>query len=535
MNNTKIYIILLLILGSSQLKADEGIHMKSKITYATVYISGALVTRECELNLEKGENYYIIENLPISMNDGSLQLKGLGTIQVLSMAVKQNYLNSGEDKPKRLNEMADSIDYFQLLIDQLSNQKKVLNEDLNLLQHNRNINEKGTDVATLDELNVLFKKRIYTIKDELLKIDMQKKKFKEKQSVIQRQADNMINDYGTAQKEVHIKLHSDAKKTLKLNLGYLVYGVSWYASYDVRVKDLKGPMQLTYKANITQTTGEDWNNVILKISNGNPTLGNSRPVLIPVYAAYGYRKDYGNSAGEELEKDNNYLSTSNSIQTKKGAFKSPVEGMVMSNNAFNVEFNIAIPYTIMADGKVNTVDAQVFEMPAVYELSAVPKLDQQTYLIGRISGSDELGQLSGRANVYFDGTFVGQSDVSSDENDTLNISLGVDKSMLVERKKIHESCKKAFLGSTKKETNSFEISVLNTKNLAQDIIIEDNIPVSTDKQVEIELEEGSGATINSDEGKLTWHLTLQPGEIKKLKVSYTVKSPKIKQIYYNKD
>ncbi len=532
----KLNIILFLILGASQIKADEGTHLKSKITNATVYISGALVTRQCELNLEKGENYFIIENLPVSMNDGSLQLKGLGSIQVLSMAVKQNYLNSGEDKPKRLNEMADSIDYFQLLIDQLNNQKKVLNEDLNLLLNNRHITEKGTDVATLEELNALYKKRIYTIKDDLLKVDMQRKKFQEKQKIIQRQADHMINDYGTAQKEVHIKLHADAKKILKLNLVYLVYGVSWYSSYDVRVKDLKSPMQLTYKANITQTTGEDWDNVLLKISNGNPTLGNSRPVLNPVYAAYGYRQDYGNSGGEKLAEKDNYMSAtiSNTLQTKK-AFKLSTEGMVMSNNAFNIEFNIAIPYTIMADGKVNTVDAQVFEMPAVYELSAVPKLDQQTYLIGRISGNDELGQLNGRANVYFDGTFVGQSDVSSDENDTLNISLGVDKSILVERKKVRESCKKAFLGSTKKETNAFEISARNTKNVAQDIIIEDNIPVSTDKQVEIDLEQSSGATVNTDEGKLTWHFTLQPGEIKKLKVIYIVKSPKSKQIYYNKD
>ena len=520
-------------MSTAQLKAEDGIHLKSKITNATVYINGALITRQCELNLEKGENYFIIENLPLSMDDASTQLKGLGTIQVLSMSVKQNYLNSGEDKPKRLNEMADSIDYLQLLIDQLNNQKKVLNEDLNLLLNNRNINEKGSDVATLEELNALYKKRIYTIKDELLKIDMQKKKFQEKQKVIQRQADNMINDYGTAQKEVHLKLHADAKKTLKLNLVYLVYGVSWYASYDVRVKDLKSPMQLTYKANITQTTGEDWNNVILKISNGNPTLGNSRPVLNPVYAAYTY-----NNADADNFNTDAYLYSSNTIQTRKqkvGKTKSGSEGMVMTNNAFNIEFNIAIPYTIMADGKVNTVDAQVFEMAAVYELSAVPKMDQQTYLVGRVSGTEELGQLNGRANVYFDGTFVGQSNVSSDENDTLNISLGVDKSMLVERKKLRESCKKSFLGSTKKETNTFEISVRNTKNVVQDIIIEDNIPVSTDKQVEIDLEESSGATVNEDEGKLTWHLTLQPGEIKKLKITYTVKSPKSKQIYYNKD
>ncbi|MDZ4757153.1 MAG: mucoidy inhibitor MuiA family protein [Bacteroidota bacterium] len=532
MKNSNIYIILLFLLGVTQLKAQEGNHVKSKITNATVYISGALITRECELSLEKGENYFIIENLPLSMNDASMQLKGLGSIQVLSMSVKQNYLNSGEDKPKRLNEMADSIEYLQLLIDQLSNQKKVLDEDLNLLLNNKNINEKGSDVSTLEELHALYKKRIYTIKDELLKIKMQRKKFIDKQIIIQRQGDQMINDYSTAQKEVHLKLYSENKKTLKLNLVYLVYGVSWYASYDVRVKDLKSPMQLTYKANITQTTGEDWNNVILKISNGNPSLGNSRPVLNPVYTAYTF--DRRNDAEEET----NSFRGNVMVHKKENALngrKHSSEGMVMSSNVFNIEFNIAIPYSILADGKVNTVDAQVFEMPAVYELSAVPKLDQQTYLIGRISGNEELGQLNGRANVYFDGTFVGQSNVSSDENDTLNISLGVDKSILVERKKLRESSKKAFLGSTKKETNTFEISVRNTKNIAQDIIIEDNIPVSTDKQVEITLEESSGATINADEGKLTWHLTLQPGEIKKLKISYTVKSPKNKVIYYNKE
>ena len=65
------------------------------------------------------------------------------------------------------------------------------------------------------------------------------------------------------------------------------------------------------------------------------------------------------------------------------------------------------------------------------------------------------------------------------------------------------------------------------------MLLKDQYPVSQNKEVEVELLESNDAAVNEETGVLTWKLKLAPGEVKKVRLSYSVKYPKDKTLNLN--
>ena len=62
------------------------------------------------------------------------------------------------------------------------------------------------------------------------------------------------------------------------------------------------------------------------------------------------------------------------------------------------------------------------------------------------------------------------------------------------------------------------------------ILIEDQVPVSRDKEIEVTIEELSGGALNADTGKVTWKLDIAPGKQEKRSIRYGVKFPKERRV-----
>ncbi|HRJ36820.1 MAG TPA: DUF4139 domain-containing protein, partial [Flavobacteriales bacterium] len=144
-----------------------------------------------------------------------------------------------------------------------------------------------------------------------------------------------------------------------------------------------------------------------------------------------------------------------------------------------------------------------------------------------ITGWNEYSLLPANSNIYFRGTFIGKSYLQTNTTkDTLELSLGADDGVIVQRKNVSEMQSKSATGNTKKKQEDFEITIRNTKSIAIEIEIEDQIPLSVQKEITVDVLEISGAEYNKENGKLIWKLSVPPGETKKLKLSYVVKYPK---------
>lgn len=197
-----------------------------------------------------------------------------------------------------------------------------------------------------------------------------------------------------------------------------------------------------------------------------------------------------------------------------------------NENDLNTTFNIDLPYDIASNGKPNSVSLQEHTIPAHYQYMAIPKLDPDAFLMADITDYEKLNLLAGEGNVIFENMYVGKSFLNpGSTNDTLNLSMGRDKQIIVKREKVADLTGTKFLGSNKKQTFTYEIKIRNGKKDAIGLLLKDQYPVSTNKDMEIELLQSDGASINKETGMLSWQLKIAPGETKKIRISYSIKSP----------
>ncbi len=146
-------------------------------------------------------------------------------------------------------------------------------------------------------------------------------------------------------------------------------------------------------------------------------------------------------------------------------------------------------------------------------------------------GWEKLNLLSGEANILVEGTYIGRSSIDPNSTqDTLNLTLGRDKRVVIRKEKIADYSSIKFLGANKKEVFTYEITVRNNKKEKIRLLLKDQYPISSNKDIEEELLDGGGASVNKETGILTWKLELGPGESHKFRISYSVRYPKEKSL-----
>jgi uncharacterized protein (TIGR02231 family) len=191
-----------------------------------------------------------------------------------------------------------------------------------------------------------------------------------------------------------------------------------------------------------------------------------------------------------------------------------------------IQYLISTPYSIISNGKNHKVDIAQHEVAATYQYKAVPKLDPTAFLVAQITDWEKFNLLAGEANIFFEDAFVGNSFIDpAAANDTMDISLGRDKNIVITRTKANEQSKKMILGSDKSIEITWEIKVKNNKGKAITIEIKDQIPVSVNKDIEVS-SEVNDAQLNAETGIITKEFTVNPSEEKVLRFTYKVKYPK---------
>lgn len=206
----------------------------------------------------------------------------------------------------------------------------------------------------------------------------------------------------------------------------------------------------------------------------------------------------------------------------------------VTDNELNVTFDIDLPYDVPTNGKEQTATLKEYSVGSFYKYYAVPRLDKDAYLLAEVADWEKLNLLPGDANIIFEGTYVGKSFIDPASTlDTLNLTLGRDKRVVIKKEKLMDFSSTKFLGSNKIQKITYELTVKNNKKDTVRMMLKDQYPLSTNKEIEVELLDDGGAADNKEIGVLTWKLELAPGEVKKVRFSYNVKYPKDKQLNLN--
>jgi uncharacterized protein (TIGR02231 family) len=511
----------------------------SKITNVTVFLNKAQVTREVKTRLDAGKTNLVITSLTSQLDPQSIQVSGKGSFVILGISHQQNYLNEF-NIPKGLKSLKDSVESLQKQLMLEQSQKEILNKEEQMLLSNQKIGgtTQNLTVAELKAMADFYRSRLGDIVSSRMRQDDKIKKINERIVKLNNQINTQNEMYGRNTSEIVVSISAEAATSVDLDVNYVVANAGWYPIYDLRAINTKSPVQLSYKANVFQSTGEEWKNVKLKLSTANPNQSGLKPELnawfLDFYQpiAYGLESRRYKSAAPAraalMEKEDAKM-TMDAMPAP--AAESVADYVSTIQTTLNTEFDISLPYSVLSAGKPTVVDIRNYEMKSDYTYSVAPKLDNDAFLLARATGWEEFSLLPGEANIFFEGTFVGKSFIDPNNiKDTLSVSLGRDKRIVVKREKLKDLTSRNFMGTTKKESYAYEISVRNTKAENIKIIVEDQVPVSQNSQIEVSLQDMGGAKFNKNTGKLVWELELKPNETRKLLYKFEIKYPKDKQI-----
>jgi len=521
--NMKIkYILsLFILLGISAYSSAAEIVKTERIQKVIVFRNGAQIESKISQTIDKGDHLIIVDELPNSLDENSIQVAGEGEFTIISVESKTGD-NDIKKKSKAYKALLDSIEYYDMLIDMDNIKKYAVDQEENLLITNKNISSKqAADIVDIEDLAELYRRRLPELKKESYRLDKLIRENTNKLSAFRQQLSE--RQAGKNNKQIWIRVSLVQAQNVRITLKYLVQDASWEPFYDLRSNDIGENVNFILKANVRQST----ENVELSLSTGNPVNYTAKPVLndwrlsLTDFVAYNKEMYGGSMDAAQLMK----LPTRNINSLVKTAAALEV---VSTEQANNIQFNITKAFTIESDGDKKILEIQRSESKANYRYVSVPKIDNKAFLIASISEWDKNILLAGEANIFLDGSYVTKTyiDPMSIE-DSLELSFGNDESIKVERKMVKELTSKKTFGSSKKIVQGYDITVRNTKSKAINIQIQDQVPLSTDKDIEVSFT-AANANHDPETGKLTWNYVIAPAESKKMSFQIEVKYPKNK-------
>lgn len=458
--------------------------------------------------------------------------------------------------------------------------------------------EKGLGIDELVKTMEYYKTKALELQNSLTASNKKKEETEKTISRLRMQLSTESLKNNKSSGVLRLKLTAPANTSSNFTISYYTTAAAWIPFYDINIASTDQPIKIAAKSRVRQTTGMDWEKVKLTLSSATPSKGKTAPLfnawfldyvqpnissslqnrvggIAPIQNAYSYDEKAaegqfrirGTSSLDSNSQplyvvDGQIVEDINSIdpemikdfQVLKDASATGIYGARASNGVIvislkdgmddfvtqaetdlNITYNIDLPYTIPGNGKEQIIDLQTRETTAEYKYYCAPKLDTETYLLAEISDWQKLNLLSGKANITYEGTYVGESQIdASSTQQKLTLTLGSDKRVTVKREKMQDFSSGAkFLGNDAKQAFTYKLTVRNNQNRAIKMVLKDQYPISMQKEIEVELltKETTPWTANKEDlGVITWEEELKAGETKTYKMSYTVKYPKGRKV-----
>ena len=636
--------------------------LPSRIEAVTVYRSGAQVTRIGRTELSKGAQRIVFKDLSAEADPATLQVTAPEGVRILSVKHRLDHGRDPESDPevKRLEERIRTIE--RAIQDHQVRIGILQQEEARLLKNEVvHAGERGTLPELLRAMNDYHRDRITAIRTGVVDRERNIGTLRDEAQQAHLTLGQLRSRKPRASSEVIVELEAAKAMTALLSLRYVVRSAGWSPQYDIRVDRLSEPLTLAYKANVYQSTGEDWKDVALELSSGDPQQNAVMPQLVvwrldagnrvvtvrrdvrphdasvrevrgiirdaytgePLpfvnvavvsssgetlngaasnfdgfyavaippggrslkysYIAYqSHQQDiHGHTMNVELRPSTVELSALEVVQYRaplidrdggattihrEDLLSMPgrqvesratvmmgvqhVHGARVKSGGIPANFadadsddsgpdvtirrrsthfalRIAQPYSIPTDGQGHLVAVQEHVLACTYRHYAVPKLEPSAFLFAKTTGWDTLDLLPGPAMLHFEGSFIGESFLDSEQvGDTLDISLGKDRGVVVQRTRQRELSRRNFTGSRRTETIGWELEVRNTKADPIELMITDQVPVPVRSDIEMNLLRHDATNVDAERGFLHWRLDIPPRSAAKRAFGYAVKAPR---------
>ncbi len=537
--------------------------VKVPVQSVIVYLEGAQITQNKQVVLKPGRNLITFTGISSKLISKSIQATVTGDVSIFAVSDKLNYLSLQQENPK-VKLLKDSVKLIGEALAELQYDREAFDTEKKLLLNNESLSgkDKGVTTAELKLAADFYRVRIKEINTELYRLDKKVKTDNDVTLNLNKEIAELNGTHAGPTSEISVLLSTSVAVTTTLEIKYLVTGAGWAPSYDLIAEDVNKPIVLKYRAKVFNNTDVDWSEVKMKISSADPTQSASKPQLNPWYVNFNTGDSYGYDKNIQQQQSSNNWSMYSNTNNAPSAQSQPANNMAYSTLSENeylamdmkkqnqkpvltyeqiqvselsAEFDIKNPYTVPSDSKPYIIEVTSYNLPASFKYYSVPKVDRDAFMLARITGWEDLDLVEGPANVYFGGTFVGQSYIyTRSVDDTLDLSLGRDSKILVTRTKLKDYSSEKMIGTNRKVTYAYEMVIKNNRKAPITINLEDQLPVSQNSDITIDAIEISKAQQDVLTGKLSWTYTIQPGEQQKVQLTYSVKYPRNKTITLQK-
>lgn len=538
----KLFLSLVFIFILISLFADG-----SKITSVTVFSDRAQITRSTTKYLSKGEHKILFDELPKGIEQNSIQANGKGNAVLRDVSFKtEQFTQITDEKIKHLKNKLQSLqDKHTELNDntmQANDVKQVVRDILTKLTSTT----EETENVELNPEKWIKMVEFYRTKQEQLDNEIREtnKSLRDLNAEIdkvQREINKLGQQTYKYKNMVEVLIDVQKEGNIILDLSYIVYGPSWHPVYDLRVDSNKKTMHLTYKSNIYQTTGEDWNNVDLKLSTAKPNMSAQPPELSPQYISiYKPRpvvKEISKSAPRSRGGRSNEMTfqiAGMSVEERLDDLEADIahSTSTVETGATSVVFDIEGSNTIISDNEPHLVTITIQEFPAGFRYSTIPKHSQFAYLKAKITNDSDFPFLPGKTNIFLNNNFVANSYLKSvAPTEEFWVFLGVDEAIKVEYKFVRRYDETGGLFVEKnKKIFEYIIKITNNKKTQEEIVVWDQLPISQNENIKVKLIEPTYKKdtdiLKINEHKyVEWFFKPQPGEEISIPFKYSVEYP----------
>lgn len=517
--------------------------LDSQIVAVTVYNDQAWVTRRALVSLSGEEEELVITPLPVTLATDSIRVSSVGTGVVKLLEVRcdrQQTIEPIEEKVTQLTRDIQRIEtqkrHLQAQIDALFLQSDFIAglREKTEEPFSQSLARKNLSLSEiLDFLNFLGSQYCeYAIaagecKAQLSELEKELQTLRTTLQKIQTpQPKENLN--------VIVGVEVQKAGEIELEIAYMIANATWHPHYDLRVNSTSDQINLSYLAEITQSTGEDWLGVELTLSTAKPGHSTLPPQLKP------WHIDVPMARMEEMAQRS--MPYPPAMALPMPMFRTPakpVKSEIAENNINEtvitpnpqqgslVTLKIAGEGKIPSDGTPHKITISQQDYPCRCEYVAIPSLVSFAYLQVYVRNSiNGLTLLPGKANIFRNHSFIG---ITKLENilpgEEFQLNLGIDEGLTIERDLVELQVDKKLISNQRRITYGYRLTVTNLLNKVANLQLTEQLPVSRSEHIQVYLIENSPEIQQGKAGILNWLLTIAPQEQQEIYYQFTVEHP----------
>ena len=514
----------------------------SAVDAVTVYPDGASVTRVITLDLPSGDTTLVAKDFPLTLDTSSLRVEGEAAAKLTIGAIDTRSprpvppVNVSEID-KRIEALKDESANLGGAIAAATARRKFAERFAEASP--AGIGEKG-EARPIAEWRAAFA----AVSEEVASADTAIRDAERKQREIDREIARLESDRAArppSKLEVRIDLAAAAATRTTLRVTYAVRNARWTPLYDARLdtgaKDRKPALELVRRAEITQTTGEDWSNVALGVSTVRTARGGNAPDLGSLIVQYPQppRPMAGGAVSDAARLRE--MPAPMALAPEQAAKRADEQEAIVEVGGFQTTFKIPGRVSVGASEGAKSLRISTATIVPDLVIRSAPVLDPTAFLEASFKQSEDAPLLPGRVAIYRDGMFVGRGKMAAASKDeTIRLGFGADDKVKIERAvtKRNEGSAGLIVTTSKTDERSFKTSVRNGHDFPIRIAIEDQLPVSENEDIQVEMLPSAtpptATNVRDRRGVLEWAFEAKPGEVKDIAFGWRVRWPKDKGV-----